>query len=55
MWTAARKGAISNSTATARSCSTARAPPTFPQATKLMGLRFHSTNVWSIAFLSTPV
>src|SRR5665647_3804626 len=31
----------------------ARAPPTFPQPTNAMGLRRHSTKVWSMAFLST--
>ena len=51
--TAWRSGAISNSTATARSCSTARAPPVLPHPTKATGLRRHSTNVESRAFFST--
>ncbi len=51
--TAWRNGAISNSTATARSCSIARAPPVFPHPTNATGLRRHSTKVESSAFFST--
>ena len=49
-WTAWRRGAISNSTATARNCSTARALLVLPHPTKATGLRRHSTNVESSAF-----
>ena len=51
--TAWRSGAISNSTATWRSCSMARAPPALPQPTNATGLRRHSTKVESRAFFST--